>query len=172
MQGEDKGLAALNSKPLIAHVINALQNHVDDFVISANRNIEVYKQFSSNVIPDNLDNNGPLSGIAAALPTCKHDYVLVTACDMPFLHGELIERLSTHLSQHDICIAKCNDRFQLFLLMKKSLVASVSASLANGNYKLMQWVEAQSTAVVDFNDAIDAFQNINSGHDLDQAQSS
>ena len=39
MNGNDKGLIDFNGQPLIAHVINALQNQIDDFVISANRNI-------------------------------------------------------------------------------------------------------------------------------------
>ena len=169
MNGEDKGLVNFNGQPLIAHVINALNNQVDDFVISANRNTERYQQFSMNVIPDNSEKHGPLSGIAAALPICKHEQVLVIPCDMPYLPNDLVDRLVANIEHRNIAIVEVLQRFQLVFLMNRSLLASVQEHLISDKHKLMRWVETCSPAIIDFSDTAEAFRNINSVLDLDQA---
>ena len=167
MNHADKGLVKFKGRPLIEHVINALQNQVDDFVISANRNLDSYQQFASTVIPDNDEKNGPLSGIAAALPACKHEWVLVVPCDMPYLPDDLVRTLLSGSANSDIAIIEVKHRLQLVFLMNKSLLASVQEHLLSGKHKLMQWVESCSPAIVDCSDAADAFRNINSAEELE-----
>ena len=66
--GVDKGLLEYKNKPLIEHTINALTPQVDDIIISANRNIERYKDYAKKVISDESEDYlGPLAGIDAAL---------------------------------------------------------------------------------------------------------
>lgn len=166
MNGNDKGLIDFNGQPLIAHVINALQNQVDDFVISANRNIEHYQQYSPNVIPDKSERHGPLSGIAAALPNCKHEQVLVAPCDMPYLPNDLVEKLVTNFEHTDVAIAEVLKRFQLVFVMNRSLLTSIQEHLASDKHKLMQWVGDCSHTTIDFTASADAFRNINSIQDI------
>lgn len=168
MNHVDKGLVQFNSLPLIEHVINALQNQVDDFVISANRNFEQYQLFSSTVIPDNDEKHGPLSGIAAALPACKHEQVLVVPCDMPYLPNNLLSTLLTNFKHSNIAIIEVHERQQLVFLMNKSLLPSLQEHLSSGQYKLMQWIKAHSPTIVNCNDMANAFKNINSMHELNQ----
>lgn len=162
----DKGLVELNGQPLIAHVMAALKHQVDDIVISANRNFEQYRAFSPMVVPDVNEKHGPLSGIVAALPVCRHEQVLVVPCDMPCLPDDLLARLLAGLVQHDICIAEVQGRLQLVLLMRKSLLASAQGRLAAGDYRLMQWVKTCSPAIVNFDDRAEAFKNINEAREL------
>jgi len=164
----DKGLIELRGQPLVAHVINAIQHQVDDIVISANRNLELYRQFSSNVIPDTSGQHGPLSGIAAALPVCRHEQVLVVPCDMPYLPENLLVTLQTHIEQHDITIADVQHHLQLVFLMRKLLLPSVQEHISTGKHKLMQWVKSCSHTTVDFSANADAFKNINSINELNQ----
>ncbi len=168
MNHADKGLVKFKGQPLIQHVINALKNQVDNFVISANRNIDTYQQFASTVIPDNDEKNGPLSGIASALAACQHDQVLVVPCDMPFLPDNLVSTLLTGFEHNDIAIVEIYQRLQLVMLLKKSLLGSVQAHLSSGNHKLIQWVETRSPAIINCNDTAAAFRNINSIDDLEQ----
>ena len=168
MNHADKGLVQFKGKPLIEHVINALQNQVDDFVISANRNIDAYQQIASTVIPDNDEKNGPLSGIASALAACQHDQVLVVPCDMPFLPDNLISTLLANFDHNNIAIVEVHQRLQLVMMLQKSLLSSVQEHLSSGKHKLMQWVETCSPAIVNCNNTAAAFRNINSIDDLDQ----
>ena len=163
----DKGLVKFKDQPLIEHVINALQNQVDDFVISANRNLESYQQFASTVIPDNDEKNGPLSGIASALAACQHELILVVPCDMPNLPNNLVETLLEDFDHNDISIVEVQHHLQLVFLMRKSLLASVKNYLSSGHYKLMQWVETCSPTIADCSDTAEFFRNINSSQDID-----
>lgn len=167
MHGEDKGLVDFNGQPLITHAIAKLKNQVDDIVISANRNFEIYRQFSSTVIPDIAEKNGPLSGISSSLPDCQHDLVLVVPCDMPYLPDNLVDKLSSNIGHSDIAIIEVQQRLQLVFLMRQSLLTSVRDHLSTGKYKLMQWAQSCSHSVVDFSDNAEAFKNMNTTRELD-----
>lgn len=166
MNGEDKGLVNFKGQPLITHVISAICEQVDDYVISANRNLDRYRQFSTKVISDDSGEHGPLSGIAAALPLCQHDYILVVACDLPFLPGSLVEELVSNIDNSDIAIVKVKQHLQLVFLMKKSLLSSVKDNLIANKHKLMQWVKSHSPTIVDYSTSPQSFRNINSTQDL------
>ena len=168
MNHSDKGLILFKGRPLVEHIISALEGQVDDFVISANRNIDTYRQLSSTVIADVGDKNGPLSGIAAALPACQHELVLVVPCDMPNLPTDLVEILSANLGEADLSIIEVHNRTQLVFLMRKSLLASVQHQLLSSQYKLMHWVKSCSPAIVDCSNSAEAFLNINSLQDINQ----
>ena len=171
MNHQDKGLIALHGRPLVGHVINSLEDQVDDFVISANRNFDQYRQFSAHVIPDATEQNGPLSGIAAALPACKHNLILVVPCDMPFLPNDLADLLLANLNDHKIAVAETQNHLQLVFLMHRSLLSSVQHHLASGHFKILQWVQSCSPAIVSFSNT-DAFKNLNSSSDITLAENS
>ncbi|RKZ70557.1 MAG: molybdenum cofactor guanylyltransferase [Gammaproteobacteria bacterium] len=157
--GENK---TAKSKPLIEHVIDAVKNQVDDIVISANRNIESYKSYSANVIGDaSEDYQGPLAGIAACLKHCKHELVLVVACDMPNLPGNLVTRLLSEIQNNSISIATVDRHHQLALIIKSNMLDSVQQHLKNNQLKLIQWVESVPYDTVSFNDMPAAFVNLN-----------
>ena len=176
--GVDKGLLPYEikngknktgiNKPLIEHVINAVKAQVDDIVISANRNIETYKRYSANVIGDATeDYQGPLAGIAAGLKHCKHERVLVIACDMPRLPANLVTRLLSQVLNHSISIATVDSNHQLALIIKSNLYDSIQQRLNNKQLKLIQWVESVPYSTVSFDDMPGAFVNLNQLPDND-----
>lgn len=161
-QGMDKGLVLYNDRPLIEHVIDAIEHQVDDIVISANRNIETYGQYVSQVITDSANNyQGPLAGIAASLPFCKHELVLVVACDMPTLPANLVERLAADVHNASICIASVDGHHQLAMIIKKDLLDSIRQRLNDDQLKLIRWVESVDYNTVNFDDIPLAFINLN-----------
>jgi molybdopterin-guanine dinucleotide biosynthesis protein A len=165
--GMDKGLVPYKNetgenKPLIEHVIDAVKNQVDDIVISANRNTESYKRYSTNVVGDSTeDYQGPLAGIAACLKHCKHEQVLVVACDMPNLPANLVTRLISDIQNNSFSIATVDNHHQLALIIKGNMLDSVQQHLKNKQLKLIQWVESVPYITVSFNDIPDAFANLN-----------
>ncbi len=164
--GADKGLIEYRNKPLVEHVINAVKPQVDELVISANRNIARYKNYSDKVISDNSPHYpGPLAGINAALPHCTHERVLVVPCDTPFLPGNIITRfLSTRKDAH-LYIAETNNKLQPVMLMHKTLLDSLSHSLKNNELRLMFWVKSQQPEIIKFPDAA-AFKSFNHSDDF------
>lgn len=165
---QDKGLVKFKDKPLIEHVINIIQPQVDDIVISANRNIDSYNNYSSNVVQDNDENFcGPLSGIASAIPHCKHEWILIVPCDMPLLPTGLVTQMQENMNDQLACIAEANGRLQLVLFMHSSLLSSIQDSLSQKHYKLIKWAKSQNHIIVQFDDDA-AFNNVNTPEQLAQ----
>jgi molybdenum cofactor guanylyltransferase len=189
MDGEDKGLVLYNNKPLIESVIERIKPQVDNIVISANRNIERYKKFGYPVVNDSASNQGnnkniyqgPMAGIAAALPQCKNEWVFIIACDMPLISDTIVPQLEASLKTDDlkidslktghrnnkktIAIAEVNKKFQLAMLLNKNLLPSIQLSLKNDQLKLMQWVNSNNISPVSFS-AENEFRNVNYFKDL------
>ena len=160
--GSDKGLLPYKGRPLIEHVIDTIKFQVDDIIISANRNIDLYERYTNKVINDFSDNyRGPLAGMAACLPHCKHELVLVVACDMPALPADLVDRLATDIQNRSICIATVDKHHQLAMIIKRNLLESIQQQLNDKQLKLIQWVESVPYATVSFDDMPGAFTNLN-----------
>jgi len=160
--GQDKGLVTYGGKTLIETVLNSVKPQVDDIIISANRNLDIYKQYCSQVVPDaGSSYKGPLAGILACLSHCQHERTLVIACDMPRLPDNLASRLSAAISDNDVAIASVDGHHQLAMLLKTDLSNTIQRELNKDNRKLMQWIKSLVYAVVDFDDQADAFVNLN-----------
>jgi molybdenum cofactor guanylyltransferase len=172
MGGVDKALLPLAGRPLLAHVLARLAPQVDDIVINYNRDPAALAAFGRRVVNDAAaDFPGPLAGIAAALPHCRHDTVLVVPCDTPFLPADLRARLAAALtSDIDVVIAHDGKRLQpLFLLLRRHLGASLESWLAGGGRKVDAWCLAQRAAIVRFDDD-GAFANVNTPEELQGAE--
>ncbi|HHO59187.1 MAG TPA: molybdenum cofactor guanylyltransferase [Thiotrichales bacterium] len=159
--GQDKGLLVYNGKKLVEHVIEAISPLCDDIVISANRNMETYRQYSGKVISDiTPDFQGPLAGLHAALPHCRHRRVFVCPCDMPMLTTGVFETLGDKLQYGHIAIAECRQKLQPVFVLQKNLHGSLDHALQSGQRRLMQWVKSQQPMLVSFSDS-KAFSNFN-----------
>jgi molybdenum cofactor guanylyltransferase len=164
--GEDKGLLEYKNKPLIEHVIDAVRPQVDDIVISANRNIERYKYYSKKVISDDSEHYpGPLAGIAAALPHCSHEWILVVPCDTPFLPCDIIDKLLFNRADNTLYIAESKNKLQPVMLMHQTLHDSIDRSLREGQLRLMFWVSSHQPEIIIFQDE-KAFKNFNNTDDF------
>lgn len=167
--GADKGLIPYQGKPLIEHVIDAVKNQVDDITISANRNIDIYKRYTSNIfIDDSPEYRGPLAGIAACLNYCNHELVLIVACDMPALPGSLVGRLVAEKKDNSVSIATVGEHHQLAMVVQRSLADSIRQQLDNNQLKLIQWVRSVAFTPVNFDDFPGAFLNLNVLTDTDR----
>jgi molybdopterin-guanine dinucleotide biosynthesis protein A len=166
VSGQDKGLVLYKGRPLIEHVVETIKPQVDHIVISANRNLTSYQQYSEKVVSDDqTDYMGPLAGIAACLPYCSHPLTLIVACDLPLLPDDLVSRLYDAMAEPSdppvISIATVNQRHQLALLIKTDLQAGIEQRLAENRLKLIEWVESQYYKTVAFDDQAQAFANLN-----------
>ena len=170
MGGVDKGLVVLQQMALTAHVIARLKSQVDEIFISANREIETYKTFGYPVLQDaKTDFIGPLAGFMVGLQHAMHDFVLTVPCDSPFLPLDLAERLLSGMvaSSADIAVARSDgNAHPVFCLMKKSVLPSLQAYIANGERKVSAWQKSQKYSEVDFSDCNAAFTNLNTFDDL------
>lgn len=170
--GIDKGLVKLNNLTLVQHVINQIQPQVSQIMISANRNLDVYKDFGFPVYEDEInDYAGPLAGILKALQQCKSEWLLAVPADSPFVPINLVERLSKNIRDNKIVIPHDGKYLQAtFSLIHKSLESDLKKFLQQGERKARVWMQQQAHTIVDFSDQTDAFININTEDDLKKAE--
>jgi len=113
--GEDKGSLIINQKPMILHILETLNNQIDEAILVLNNKERIAKyrniiqsyfnndfniEFSYNLIflEDEIKGQGPLSGIMTGLDNISSDYALVLPCDSPFVNDNFINLMFDSLN--------------------------------------------------------------------------
>ncbi|GAB4558783.1 MAG: molybdenum cofactor guanylyltransferase MobA [Rhizobacter sp.] len=169
--GVDKGLQLFAGQPLVRHALQRLAPQVGRVMISANRNLEAYRQMGVPVWPDPSDlagYEGPLAGFLAGLQHCETPYLVTVPCDCPRLPADLVQRLAQALTdnQADLAIARTPLGLEpAFCLIKRELQASLLDFMQSGHRKIERWTALHRRAEAVFDDD-NAFFNINTPQDL------
>jgi len=173
MGGVDKGLVALAGRPLVAHVLERLAPQVGGIVVNANQNAERYAEFGYPVVPDTVGGfAGPLAGLQAGLTLATTPYVVTVPCDSPFLPADLVARLAAGLERERAQLAVAQTFAQphpVFALVDRRVLPHLTAFLEGGGRKIDAWYASLPVATVAFDDAADAFRNINTVDELKAA---
>lgn len=94
--GSDKGLIKLVDKPLILHVIDRIQNIIDDVVVCVKSNTQstLYSQILPNGSRIAVDAEGfpqcPLTGALTGLMSANGEYSAILPCDTPFISKKVM----------------------------------------------------------------------------------
>ena len=115
MGGGDKCLLPVAGRPLIAHILAALDNQTSDILINTNSDPGPFLNFGPPVLSDAIPGfQGPLAGLLTGMlwsRRChpRNAYLLSVAGDVPFLPADLASRLMQRLlgGRADIAIAAC-----------------------------------------------------------------
>ncbi len=95
--GVNKALQTIGDQTLIEHVL-AIHNHIlfQDIMIMTNSPDE-YRYLGYPMFSDTHMGQGAVGGIHSALQHSTTEYVLILACDMPFIQKNLINLLIEHI---------------------------------------------------------------------------
>jgi molybdopterin-guanine dinucleotide biosynthesis protein A len=170
MGGADKGLVEYQGKPLVQWVKEALPDHVEQVVISCNRNEAIYARYGQTVhdLPSDETYAGALAGILAALEVCTHDWVIITPCDLIYYPTHFAKYAWAALTAHQkidpktsrIVVAHDGERRQnLCLLVHKDERIGIQEALKT-SHAVHHWLEARQAFVIQWHDA-QAFINVN-----------
>ncbi|MDP5238073.1 molybdenum cofactor guanylyltransferase MobA [Uliginosibacterium sp. 31-16] len=141
MGGQDKGLVEFRGRPLVAWVIDALAPQVDEVLIVANRNLEVYRAFGHRVVSDiRPDFPGPLAGFEAALAHAQHDWILTCPTDAPLLPPDYACLLSRAAPASPAVVLVDGHWEPLFSLLPKTALPNLSTALDAGERKAQRWL--------------------------------
>lgn len=168
MSGQDKGLMRLGGKPLWRHVADRLYPQVNRIVISANRNLEIYRTSGLPVMADTLsDFPGPLAGMLSVMQQTDDEWFLFCPCDTPFIPDNLVARLAAERQQAAVVWVHDGDRdHPAIALAHRNLAPHIADYLARGERRVMVFMRQAGGHSVDFSDMISAFRNINTPEDL------
>ena len=90
--GTNKALLRIDGATIIRRVVRTLTKAFDDVIIIAN-DPAPYSFPGVRIYPDIHIGTGSLGGLYTALVKSRSDHTFVTACDMPFLDIDCINRL-------------------------------------------------------------------------------
>jgi len=169
MGGVDKGLVEVAGRPMVEHVLAALERQAGAVAINANRSTERYARYGHPVIPDRMDGfQGPLAGMASALESAATELLLFVPCDSPLVDASLGPRLHAALAERgaDVAVAHDGERMHpVFVLLRRTVRSGLEDFLARGERKIDRWFAEEKTEVVDFSDLPDMFLNVNREED-------
>lgn len=172
MGGDDKGLVEVAGRAMVQWVAAAVSGQCAAVLVNANRNIERYRELTGCRVITDLDGDfaGPLAGMISALSHCHTPLLACVPCDSPLIAHDLIGRLKQALLENDaqLAVAHDGDRMQpVFVLLKHELLGSMQAFVQGGGRKIDAWYAQHNTALVDFSDRADMFDNINTPEQRD-----
>ena len=98
MGGSRKALLELNGRPLLTHVIDRLQAHLDPLMLSCDSETSEFESFGLPLVPDLLPGfRGPLTGLYSALQYLadkgQQNSLVLCPCDAPFIPHKLVQTL-------------------------------------------------------------------------------
>jgi len=106
--GVNKAFLELDGQTLIERVVAGLRNIFSEIVIVTNsiscREMKSLFQNGPRVVEDIIEDKGPLAGLYTGLLSTKSPSAFTVACDMPFLHEELILFLCGQLEGFDAVV--------------------------------------------------------------------
>lgn len=172
MGGADKGLLSLAGKPLIAHVIARLAPQVATLIISANRNLDAYRQFGLPVLGDRIaDYCGPLAGLHSAISVIDTEWLISAPCDTPFVPLDYVSRMRAAIEQQAAAVAHDGERLQAgFCLLHRDLLPQLVTALDAREFAVHKFLRTVQAVHIDFSDEAQVFRNINTPEELELAQ--
>jgi molybdopterin-guanine dinucleotide biosynthesis protein A len=190
MGGGDKGLLALDDRPILAHVMDRLAPQVGAMALNANGDPARFDAFGLPVLPDPIPGfAGPLVGVLAGLDWAAEqgaDTIVTVAADTPFFPTDLVAQLTDVATgmAHPLVLAATPRgdtdtksmsgsgliRHPTFGLWPTALRHDLRAALLDGLRKVVIWTDKHHGREAVFDDTSDPFFNVNTPEDLDVAR--
>lgn len=105
--GRDKAFLEVGGQPVIERVLSRVKGLTDDLFISANTP-DKYSYLGLPIVADIYPDKAALGGLYSVIHAARHSHVLVVACDMPFLHVELLQYLIDLAPTADVVVPLIN----------------------------------------------------------------
>lgn len=90
--GQDKAGFVVEGRPMVGHVYRALCAVTDQLLLSV-RDPDDRFEIAAPIVVDHYRGSGPLAGIHAGMTAAATSWVLVLACDMPFITPTVLRQL-------------------------------------------------------------------------------
>jgi molybdenum cofactor guanylyltransferase len=160
--GQDKALIPIQGIPLLRRTCNiALQLTPSVSVVTSRP--EVYRPLlppDCQMIPERLTADqalpqGPLFGFAQGLVAVEAEWVLLLACDLPYLQADLLQRWRLQLATVDPAIAALLPHSQLGWdplcgFYRKTCLPRLTEFIQSGGRSFQQWLAQEMVQAITF----------------------
>lgn len=168
--GSDKAMQHWRGETFLTRAVKLLRPICAEVLISGGK--EEYASEGCRLLKDRYNGCGPLSGIHAALTTCRTEYALFLTCDMPLMERAPLLRMLQQPPAFVIGWQPGGAGGGIFpLLVSSALADEVEEALKNGNYSIRRSLcERVGAWMLDIPDEwATLFANINRKEDLNNA---
>ena len=91
---------------------------------------ELYLYLKTHLLGDVYDIRGPMTGIFTSLLNSSNNWVFISACDMPFINGELIKYMASKRDNYDAVVPMQKNKIEpLFAFYSKQLMPSMEKAI-------------------------------------------
>lgn len=176
--GRDKAFIDLGGKTLIEHVIERSAGLGQAETILITNKPADYARLRLPMYSDALPDKGSLGGIYTALIKARSEFVLVLACDMPFINPDLLRFMLAQINEDlDIIVPRVEGYPQgLHAIYRQTCIAPIRQQLAANRLKIIRFYEQMRLRYLDeadyarFDPAGRSFANLNTPAELEQAR--
>lgn len=164
--GRDKALIEINGVPLLKRTCDAAK-HCTDLVYV----VTSWRDRYEAIVPDVqwIEESSPRSPIIAfseALEQVSTDWMLLLACDLPRLQGEILKQWIAQLAETPIIVPRRNQRWEpLCGFYRRDCLPRLQQYLAKGQRSFQHWLDSETVQELVVNDRQILF-NCNSPDDL------
>ena len=176
MGGRPKALLELGGRRIIERVVDAVAPAVDDLLIVTNTP-DLYGFLKVPMVADVYPDHGSLGGIYSGLRAAPGDAAFTVACDMPFLHPDVVRLVVERVGFGDVVIPRVGGQLEtLHALYAKRCLGAIEARLVAGRLKIVEFfdlvtvVEVAEREVARYRDPAIVFMNVNTPEELERAR--
>ena len=146
-----KAFIEVENEKIIERNIKILKKLFKEIFIVTNQP-EYYLYLGIPLFGDVYDVRGPMTGIFTALLTSSNKWVFITACDMPFIKGELIKYMASKRDNYDAVVPKLENRVEpLFAFYSQRLISPMEKSLLTGKTGIQDFLQNKKVKYININ---------------------
>jgi molybdopterin-guanine dinucleotide biosynthesis protein A len=176
MGGRPKALLELGGRRIIERVLDAVGPVVDDVLIVTNTP-ELYGFLRLPMIADAFPDHGSLGGIFTGLRAAAGDAAFTVACDMPFVHRDVVRLVVGRAAAGDVVIPRVGEQLEtMHAVYGKACLPHIETRLRAGRLKIVGFfdrvrvVEIGEAEVARYRAPAVAFMNVNTPDELQRAR--
>jgi molybdopterin-guanine dinucleotide biosynthesis protein A len=163
--GEDKSLLSIGGRPLIRRIEEQLLGRFDDILIGTNEPSR-HAFLAGRIVTDLVPGQGPLMGIRSVVEAARHDRVFVTACDVPVIDLDTVNRMLLLAEWFDCVVPRSAAGIEpLYAVYRKRALKAMDEALKAGERRASVILPRVRTGYYDFGHA-DWYRNLNTREDV------
>lgn len=175
MGGAPKALMHLGRKRLIERVIDVLDAVLSDLLVVTNTP-DLYAFLGLPMVADVFPDHGSLGGIYSGLKAANGEAAFTVACDMPFLHPEVVRLVVSYAEAADVVIPKVGGQYEtMHAVYTKRCLPHMETLLRDQRFKIVGFFdsvrvrEIHEADVARFCDPKICFMNVNTAEEFGRA---
>jgi len=176
MGGRPKALIELGGRRIIERVRDVLLPLVHDALIVTNTP-DLYEFLGLPMVAAGYPDHGSLGGIYSGLKAAPGDTAFTVACDMPFLHPEVVRLVVTRAGEGDVVVPRVGAQHEtMHAAYAKACLPHIEERLIAGQLRItgfferVRVVEIPESEVASLSDPAVTFMNVNTPEELERAR--